>query len=101
MIMDMVICWFRVVYKVNQTIWNILSGAAVIIQPTLALSTDQSSKIDFANITDYAIVGIQCDSIKASLAFKLLEKTILNVDGCATANIFFYFSGNIIERSVK
>ena len=64
----------------------------MIIQPTLALSADQSSKFDFTNVTDYAIVGIQCDSIKSSLAFELLEKTLLNVDGCTTAHIFLFVS---------
>ena len=77
---------------VYQTIGNILRGVAVIIQPTLALSADQKSEIDFAKITDYAIVGIQCDSIKSTLAFELLEKTLLNVDDSTTANIFLFVS---------
>ena len=77
---------------VYQTIGNILRGVAVIIQPTLALSADQKSKIDFAKITDYAVVGIQCDSIKSTLASELLEKTLLNIDHSTTANIYLFVS---------
>ena len=42
----------------------------MIIQPTSALSADQSNKIDFANVTDYAIVGIEYDSIKSTSCFR-------------------------------
>ena len=73
---------------VYQSVGNILRGVTLIIQPTLALCADQSSKIEYAKVTDYAIVGIECDSIKSAQCFELLENTLLDLESTTTTNIF-------------
>ena len=84
---------------VYQSVGNILRGVTVIIQPTLALCANQLSKIDFANVTDYAIVGIECDSIKSTSCFELLENTLLNLGSSTTANIYLFVSPETLLKN--
>ena len=83
---------------VVQTVGCVNCGVTVVIEPTLALSADQRSKISRARNTYGPVLAYQLDSVKKPLLVAKLQKKLNELDSESNVTIFIYTSPECLLR---
>ena len=77
---------------VHQTIGTVDGGVTVVIEPTLSLGADQSSKIDLADTSSKLVKSFQLDGIKNPKSREDLNEFLCSLSPTTNASIFLFLS---------
>ena len=83
---------------VAQTVGCVNCGVTVVIEPTLALSADQRSKVARARNINGPVLAYQLDSVKKPLLVEKLKKKLNGLDSNSNVTIFIYTSPECLLR---